>query len=94
MTVAPMPTAVPVMVPVVSPAYLLGLQLLNLRLCRDGGMNILIRWRQPFISAKRTRRQRRGLCARGQRGGPGGNSNGKFQKVAAFHDVSLLEFGE
>ena len=88
-----MPTAVPVMVPVVSPAYLLGLQLLNLRLCRDGGMNILIRWR-PFISAKRTRRQRRGLCARGQRGGPGGNSNGKFQKVAAFHDVSLLEFGE
>ncbi len=46
-----------------------------------------------FILAKRTRRQRRGLRARGQRGGPGGSSgksNGKLQKVAAFHDVSLF----
>ena len=94
MTVTPVPVAAvptPVMpVPVVSPAYLFGLQMLNLRLRRDGGMNILARWRQPFISAKRMRRQRRGLRARGQRGGAGGKSNGKLQKVAAFHDISLF----
>ena len=88
-----MPAAVPVMVPVASPAYLFGPQILNLRLSRDSGMNIPDGGRQPFISAKRTRRQRRGLRARGQRGGAGGSSgksHGELQKVAAFHDVSLF----
>ena len=36
------------------------------------------------------RRQRRGLRARGQRGGSGGKSNGELQKLAAFHDISLF----
>lgn len=74
----------------VSPADLFGLEMLDLSLGRDGGMNILIRWRQPFIYAKRMRRQRRGLRARGQRGGSGGKSNGELQKVTAFHDISLF----
>jgi len=74
----------------VVPADLLGLQPLNLSLGRDRGMNILIRGRLRSICAKRMRRQRRGLRARGQRGGPGGKSNGELQKVAAFHDISLF----
>jgi hypothetical protein len=82
------------MMPVVAPAYLFRPEILNLCLGRDSGMNIRMRGRQMFISAKRTWRQRRGLRARRQRGRPGGNSNGKFQKVAAFHDVSLLVFSE
>jgi hypothetical protein len=78
----------------VSPADLFRPEILNLCLARDRGMNILDRRRRPFIQAERTRRQRRSLRARGQRSGPGGNSNGKLQKVAAFHNVSLLVFGE
>lgn len=101
MTVAPTPVAAvpapvaavvpaPVMPVPVSPADLFGLEMLDLSLGRDGGMNILIRWRQPFIYAKRMRRQRRGLGARGQRGGSGGKSNDELQKMAAFHDISLF----
>lgn|SRR5665647_128748 len=82
----PVPTAVPV----VSPAHLFRLEILQLCLRGDGGVNVLIRRLQPFISGKWPRRQRRGLRGRGQRGGTGGNSNGKFQKVASFHDISLF----
>jgi hypothetical protein len=64
--------------------------MLNLSLGRDSGMNILIRGRLTLICAKRMRRQRRGLRARAQRGGPGGKSNGELQEVAAFHDISLF----
>ena len=74
----------------VSPAYLLGLEMLHLGLGRDRRMNILICWRQPFIRAKRMRRQRRGPRGRGQRGGSGGKPNGELQKVAALHDISLF----
>jgi hypothetical protein len=87
-------TAVPMVVPVVSPADLFRPEILNLCLARDGGMNILDSGQRPCIYAERTRRQRRGLRAHGQRGGPGGNSNGKLQKVAAFHDFSVLVSGE
>jgi hypothetical protein len=90
MAAMPVPAAVPVM----SPTYLFRPEILNLGLARDSGMNISIRRRQKFLSARQTRRQRRGLHARGHRGGPGGNPNGKFQKVATFHDVSLLVFSE
>jgi hypothetical protein len=78
-----------VTVTVVVPADLLGLEMLDLSLGRHGGMNIRIRGRLRLICAKRMRRQRRGLRARGQRGGPGGKSNGELQKVAALHDISL-----
>ena len=80
--------------PVAVPADLLGLEMLNLSLGRHGGMNIRIRGRLGVIRAKRMRRQRRGLRARGQHGGPGGKSNGELQKVAAFHDISLFGSGE
>jgi hypothetical protein len=38
------------------------------------------------------RRKRRGLRARGHRGSARGKSKGEFQKVAAFHDVSLFAY--
>ena len=87
-------TAVPMVVPVVPPVDLFRPEILNLCFARDSGMNILDSGRRPFVYAERPRRHRRGLRARGQRSGPGGNSNGKLQKVAAFHNVSLLVFGE
>lgn len=80
--------------PMMPPAYLFRLDRLKLGLGCDSGMNILIRGRHPLVSAKSARRQRRSLRARGQRRGAGGNSNGKFQKVAAFHDFFLLVSGE
>jgi hypothetical protein len=64
--------------------------MLDLSLGRDGGMNILIRGRLKLIRAKRMRRQRCCVRARGQRGGSGGKSDGELQKVAAFHDISLF----
>lgn len=88
-----MPAVAPVPVPVVVvPADLLGLEMLDLGLRRHGGMKVRIRERLPLIPVKRMRRQRRGLRARAQRGGPGrsgGKSNGELQKVAAFHDIFL-----
>ena len=93
MTMAPTPVAAvpaPVMPVPVSPADLLGLEMLDLSLGRDRGMNILICVRLLLISAKRKRRQRCCLGARGQRGGSGGKSNGELQKMTAFHDISLF----
>jgi hypothetical protein len=40
------------------------------------------------------RRQRRGIRARRNGGGTGGKTKGYFQKVAAFHDISLFVVGE
>jgi hypothetical protein len=40
------------------------------------------------------RRQRCCLRARSQRRGARGKSKGEFQKVAAFHDISLFVDGE
>jgi len=58
-------------------------------------MSARVRPRQSVSSGKRLRRQRRGLRARSsQCGGAGGGSNGEFQKVAAFHDISLFVRGE
>lgn len=91
MPAAPVPTVV--VVPVASPPDLLGLQMRDLGLCRDSGMNIPIRGWQPYLSAERARRQRHGLRARSERGstgGSGGKSDGELQKVAALHDVSLF----
>ena len=41
-------------------------------------------------AAERLRHQRRGLRARGQRRRARGKSKGEFQKMAAFHDISLV----
>jgi hypothetical protein len=85
--------AMPVPMPVVTPAHLFGLEAVDLVVGGDGGTGILVRRRQPFIFCKRLRCQRRGLHARGERSGSGRKSSGEFQKVAAFHDISLLVLG-
>jgi hypothetical protein len=80
-------------VPVVAPAYLLGLETLYLVLggdSRTGGLFC----RQPFIFRKRMRRKRRGLRTWRQRGCARGYSKSEFQKVAAFHDISSFVHGE
>ncbi len=86
----PVPAAVPMAMPMVSPAHLFRPQILDLGPGGDGGTHIRIRRLQPFITGQRLRRQRRGLRARGQRGGARGNSSGKFQKMASFHDIFLF----
>ncbi len=92
--VAPTPVTVPMapvtMVMPVSPAHLLRLEAVDLVLAGDGGLRIGISRRQPPVVLKRLRQQRRGLRARRQRNSARGKSNGEFQKVAAFHDISLL----
>jgi len=39
---------------------------------------------------ERLRQKRRGLRARGKSGGSGRKSNGEFQKIPAFHDISSV----
>jgi hypothetical protein len=81
-------TTVPVPVPVTAPANLLGLELASLFGAGDRGLHV--RGRRRTLAIKRLRRQRRSLYAGGKGGGSGGKTQGEFQKVAAFHDVSLL----
>ena len=86
-------TVVPVPVPVMmSPAHLFGLETIDLLGGGHRGMRIR-RWR-PAAILQRMRRQRRGLYTCGQRGRSGRKSKGDFQKVAAFHDISLLVRGK
>ena len=82
---APVP-AMPVPVPAMSPAHLLGLEMVDFVLGGDGGTDILRE--QPAAFFQRMRRKRCSLRSRGQRGSAGGKSNGEFQKVAAFHVIS------
>jgi hypothetical protein len=76
------------------PAHLLGLQMFRLFAGGDSGTSVLIARRQPSVFCERMRRKRRGLRARGQRDRTRAKSKGKFQKVAAFHDISLFVSGE
>jgi hypothetical protein len=94
MAAVPVVVVPTMVVPMMSPAYLFGLESADLRLCRDSGMNIPIRGRQRRRAAKRLRRERGGLRGHGERCGTGCNPNGDFQKIAAFHEVSLFISGE
>jgi hypothetical protein len=76
-----------------SPAHLLWLETLHLIVGSNGGTGF-VSGRQPSVVCKRMRRKRRGLRARGQRRSARGSSNGEFQKVAAFHSISLFVYGE
>jgi len=70
-------------------AYLFGLETLHLVLADNCRTRVVVRGRQwPIV--KRMRRKRRGVSAGGQRCRAGGQSKGEFQKVAAFHDISLF----
>jgi hypothetical protein len=75
-----------------APTHLLRLETVDLVPRDDRRTGIAIRGRQPSVSAERVRGKRRGLCARGHRGSARGKSKGEFQKVAAFHDVSLFAY--
>jgi hypothetical protein len=81
---AAMPVAV-----TVTPTDLLGLQLRGFLAGGDGGMRVRIALRHPGI-IERLRRQRRGLCGGGERGGSRRGTECEFQKIAAFHDIFLL----
>jgi hypothetical protein len=54
----------------------------------DSGAGILVRRRQRSVVCERLRHKQCCLCTRGQRGSARDNSKGKFQKMAAFHDIS------
>jgi hypothetical protein len=87
MTVVPAPV-----MPV--PAHLFGLQMFYLLAGGNGGTGLVVRRRQPPVLCEWMRRKRRGLRARGKCGSARGKSKGKFQKVAAFHDISSVVHGE
>lgn len=71
-----------------APAHLFGDKTINLVAGRDGRPRIVISRQPPSVSDERSRREGRGLRARGQRYRACGKSKGEFQKVAAFHDIS------
>jgi hypothetical protein len=68
---------------------LFGRELIHFVLGGNSGTSFFVRRPQPLVS-KRMRRKRRGLDARGQRGSARSYSQGEFQKVAAFHEISSL----
>ena len=88
---APTPvTPMPVPMPVMAPAHLFGLEMIDLVLAHHSGFRIFAA-RGHEARLRGNRRQRRSLHARGKGRSTGGNSKGEFQKMAAFHDVSLLK---
>jgi hypothetical protein len=69
------------------PVHLLRLELGCLLAAGDGGMSVWIgEWHAAI--AERLRRQWRGLCGSGERGGSRRDTACKFQKVSAFHGIS------
>jgi len=75
--------------PMTAPAHLFRLQMFHLVPGGDSGTGILVRRRQRSVLSERVRHKRCGPCARGQRCSARGKSKGEFQKMAAFHDISL-----
>jgi len=85
---APAPVTVTPVVVMAAPMHLLGLKLCGLIAGGDGRMGVRIALRHAGIS-ERLWRQRRGLCGGRERGGSRRDTEGEFQKIAAFHGVSL-----
>jgi len=69
-------------------AHLFGLEAIDIVLCGDRGFRAFAARRREAVF-RRYRRQRRGPGARSKRCGAGDISKGEFQKVAAFHHISL-----
>ena len=90
-TPAPMTTAPPPVVSAPVPAHLFRLELRDFSIRYDRGVNIVIGGRQFLGLGKRLRRDRGGARGSGQRGRSGGcgEPHREFQKVSAFHDISL-----
>ena len=72
------------------PAHLFGRQTIDLVTGRHRRTRILISRRQLSRFSERLRHQGYCLRARGQRRRTGGKSKGEFQKMTAFHDISLF----
>jgi hypothetical protein len=73
-----------------APAHLFGRKTIRLVAGRNRRTRLGVSRRRPAIRGKRLRREGCGLSARGQRRRARGKSKGEFQKVAAFHDISLV----
>jgi len=86
MAMTPAPMAV---MPVMSPPHFFGLEAIDLIARGHGGMGIFIGGKLSALT-ERLRQKRRGLRARGKSGGSGRKSNGEFQKIPAFHDISSV----
>jgi len=94
---APMPVmampAVPMaVVPVMAPAHLFGLEAVDFVRAGYGRTQFFIHGRRSLVSFERLRRQRRSIRARSKHGCAGGGE-GDFEKVTAFHDISLFTRG-
>jgi hypothetical protein len=72
------------------PVNLLRLEVLDFCLRRDGGVNIRIGGRQFLRFRERLRRNWRRPRGCRQRGGAGSEPEREFQKMTAFHDISLF----
>ena len=74
-----------------APAHLFGRKAIDLVAGRDRRLRLGVSGRLA-VFGKRLRREGCGLClgARGQRRRARGKSKSEFQKVAAFHDISLV----
>jgi hypothetical protein len=83
-----MPTVTVPAMPAEMPANFLGFQPFRLVGASHGRTSVLAAGWQPFIR-KRLRHERRGLGACGKRGGTRGNAKSEFEKVTAFHIISL-----
>jgi hypothetical protein len=70
------------------PVHLFGLELCGFIAGGDGGTSVRVALRHAGIT-ERLRRQRRGLCGGGERGGSRCGTECEFQKIAAFHDIFL-----
>jgi hypothetical protein len=86
--VTPVPV-MPAMVPMPVPAHLLRLQMIDIVLRNHGGFRA-IAMRRYQARFRRDRRQRRSLRSGSKRPRACNNSKGEFQKVAAFHNISLV----
>jgi hypothetical protein len=79
------PTPVPMAMPVMPPAHLFWLEMIDLVLADHSRFHIFSA-RRHEARLRGNRRQRRRLRSRSKGRGAGGNSKGEFQKMAAFHD--------
>ena len=70
-------TAMPMPVPVVTPAHLFGLETINIVLRDNGGLCVLAGRRHQTL-LRQNRRERRSLRARRQRGRARNKSKGEF----------------
>src|ERR1700756_2364263 len=82
---SPMSVMTPVMVPVMAPAHLYGLDAIDFILCAHGCFRACGRCLHELW--RRNRRQGGRLCASRERHSAGDQSNGETQKVSAPHDV-------